>query len=94
MKKQSILITSLIFIVIVLSLVQVVLSNSLSTTGLDLYNIDNQVLAIKNENSSIREKLLSETSLTEIASKAAEEGYIAENSHVFVGSSIPVAVKP
>lgn len=94
MKKQSALITSLITIIIVLSLVQITLSNSLSTTGIDLSLIQEEVQAYKSQNSILREKLLLTTSYTQLASISATLGFAHQKSRVYVGKSLPVALKP
>ena len=94
MKKGAIFISILLTIIIGLSLVQVILSNSLSTTGLDLSRIEKETKLYKNENAVLREKLLIATSLSEIASKAAALGFSQNKSRVFVRTSMPIAVKP
>ena len=92
MKKN--IITSIIFIIIVLSVVQVAVSNSLSTTGIVLSRFDRDVSYYAKENAALRETLLLTQSLTFVASKAATLGFIEEKSQIVIGTSLPVALKP
>ncbi len=95
MKQQSkILITIIISIVIVLSVVQVTVSNSLSTTGITLSKIEQETSLYKQENALLREKYLLYGSFTQIASKAAALGFIEGRSQVVVGNIVPIAAAP
>ncbi len=94
MKKQSILISTIIVIIIVLSVVEVGVSNSLSTTGVVLSGLEQDVSFYKKENLVLKQKLLLTSSLTQVASKAAELGFVKEKSQFFVSTSLPVASKP
>lgn len=80
-------------VILFLSLVQVILSNSLSTTGIDLSKIEEEVSIYKNENYVLREKLLLATSLTQVASSAAVLGFTNSKSNIYIDSSVPVAIK-
>ena len=93
MKKQSIFITTIIITVIFLSIVQVVVSSSLSITGIDLSLIEKKGNVYKTENSILKEKLLYASSLSQIASKAATLGFVESSSIVVIRSSLPVAIK-
>ncbi len=94
MKKQNVLLSTIIVIIIILSIVQVGVSNSLSTTGVVLSGLEQDILFYKKENAVLREKLLVTSSLTQVASKAAELGFVEGKSQLFVSKSWPVAVKP
>lgn len=95
MKKQGIFfITTVVAIVIALSIGQVVVANSLSTTGITLSNIEKEITAYSLENSLLKEKLLAEGSLQHIASKAATIGFVETKSQIVIGSSLPIAIKP
>ena len=94
MKKQNVFLSSVIVIVIILSVVQVGVSNSLSTTGIVLSRLEQDIHFYKKENSVLREKLLLLSSLTQVASKAASFGFVVEKAPLFVSKSLPVAVKP
>lgn len=94
MKKSSVFITSIVFLVIVLSVIQVVVSNNLSTTGPVLSTFEQDLKTYKRENALLREKFLLASSLTNIASKAATLGFSEAKSQIVIKSSLPVALKP
>lgn len=80
-------------LVIILAVVQVVVSNSLSTRGVGLDSLDQQVALYKKDNALVKEKLLKISSLDYVASSAARIGFVEEKSRIFVSSSLPIAVK-
>ncbi len=92
MKRYTVIVIT--FIIIVLSIIQVVVSSSLSTTGIELAKLESQVNDYKKDNSLKREKLLVDSSLTQIASRAAETGFIEEKLQVYIKNQLPVAAKP
>lgn len=95
MKKQTRLLISIIVIVIVvLSVAQVAVSNSLSTTGITLSELDQEISQYKKENVLLREKFLIKSSLTNISSTSASLGFSEGKSQIVIGSSIPIAAKP
>lgn len=95
MKKQTrLLITIIVSIVIVLSVVQVAVSNSLSTTGITLSRIEQEIKLYKRDNAFLREKFLVSGSLLQIASKAANLGFVEGKSQLVVGTTLPIAIKP
>lgn len=91
MRKPKIILLINFSIIIFLILIQVVVSNSLSTTGLNLSSIDKGIEAYKKENILLKEKLLSLSSLTNIASEAARIGFVDDKSSIFVSSVVPIA---
>lgn len=93
MKKPKLFIATLVIIMIFLSVVQVVVSNSLSTTGQMLGKLDKEIQSYKKENTLLKEKLLSVSSLTNVASEAAHLGFVENKSNVFLTAPLPLAVK-
>jgi cell division protein FtsL len=93
MRKPIVFIILIITIVITLSIVQVTVSNSLSTTGIELAKIEEKITFYKRQNAILHEKVLVASSFTTIASKAAEMGFIDKQSRLFLPNS-PLAVKP
>lgn len=93
MKKPLILFTLLLSVVVVLAISQVVISNSLSTRGVGLDSLDQQIAVYKKKNALIKEKLLEISSFNYIASSAARIGFIEEKSRIFVSSSLPIAIR-
>lgn len=94
MKKSLFFLQALIFFVVLLSILQVVVSNSLSTTGVTLGKLEDEINIYKRENQLLKEKLLSTSSLFYIASEAATLGFVEGKSQVFLSSPLPLAVKP
>lgn len=93
MRKPVLFIVLIIGIVVSLSIVQVSVSNNLSTTGVELAKIEEQIDLYKKENSVLQEKLLIASSFDTIASKAGEMGFVEEKSRVFLKKP-PLAVRP
>lgn len=83
-----------ICIVVGLSIVQVTVSNSLSTTGIELGKIEEQISSYRNENARLSEKLLTLSSFDTIASKAADMGFIEEKTHIVLTKPLPIAARP
>ncbi len=94
MKKPFLFLTFLIITVIGLSLLQVVVSNSYSTTGILLEKIDRDVTFYKEENAKIKEKLLIASSYTQISSQASVLGFMDQKSEIYLNTPLPLAVKP
>lgn len=85
---------SIILIVIVLlSIVQVVVSNRIATTGVTLSKLSEEVGTYKKQNAILREEILSSSSLMHIASEAARLGFVQSESELVL-SSPPLARKP
>lgn len=80
MKKPILFIVLIITIIVSLSIVQVTVSNNLSTTGVELAKIEEKITQYKKENALLQEKLLIASSLDTIASKAAGMGFVEEKA--------------
>jgi cell division protein FtsL len=91
MKRTRLLIGSIFGLVIFLSVVQVTASNRISTTGIELAKLQNELRDVKRQNTLLREKILSQSSLTEIASKAGELGFVEAKNTVFISHPLPIA---
>ncbi|HSX40239.1 MAG TPA: hypothetical protein VLF68_01360 [Candidatus Saccharimonadales bacterium] len=93
MRKPSIIIASLIGIILVLSIAQIVVSTRISTTGIALGSIETQTQALKTENLLLNEKILTLSSLTHIASQAAQIGFTTKTAQIVLSNSQPIAIK-
>ena len=93
MKRSISFLTFLIGIIIFLSVVQVMVSSRLSTTGAEIGKLQEEIKKYEKENSILSENLLLTTSLTTIASNAAEIGFIETKSQFFLTTPLPLAVK-
>lgn len=93
MKKPTLIIAIIFFIVAALSIVQVLVSNSFSTQGVLLSKLENEIKNYTNENAFLNEKLLLASSLTNIASEASQLGFEKVGSLVLPTSPLPLALK-
>ncbi|MDP3988457.1 MAG: hypothetical protein Q8P80_04940 [Candidatus Levybacteria bacterium] len=93
MKKPAIFITFLGLIVIFLTIVQVVVSNRLSTTGNNLWELEEKVAYYEKQNAVLKEELLTVSSLNNIASTAGQLGFVEDKSQIFLSAPLPLAVR-
>lgn len=94
MKKSSFIISVFVGIIILLSIVQGAVSNKLSTKGVMVGVIEEQVNYYKTENAILSEKLLSYSSFTNVTQKATDMGFEKESKQIVISSSVPLAVRP
>lgn len=93
MKKSLSVLCSLFLFILVLTVVHVVISNRLATTGFALGKYQEEINEYRNQNSVLTEKLLIASSLSHIASSAAELGFVEGQSPIFLSTPLPLAVK-
>lgn len=93
MKKALFILGSVISVILVLVLVNVFVSNTLSTKGLTLSKLDDKIKLYKKENSVLKEQYLSLSSFQNIASKAAERGFVKQKSVVYLNTPLPLALR-
>ncbi len=91
MKKPLYFIAFNIIIIIVLSLVQVVIANSISTTGIELAKLQSEISELKKKNALLHEKILTSASLTKIASAASAMGFEETTSQIVISAPLPLA---
>ncbi len=93
MKKPTFIIFIIVFLIVALFLAKIVVSNNLSTTGLILLRFESQLNSYKIENSNLREKLLSLTSLSHISSESSQLGFVENKNSFTLGKPLPLAIK-
>ena len=93
MKKPISLIILLGLIVVVLLFTRITLVNNISTTGIRLVDIQNQVNDYKKENELLKVQYLQAASYTSIASKAKQLGYVTVKSQVDLAAPLPMAMR-
>lgn len=71
---------------------QVVASNRLSTTGIELEKIQSELAKYKKENAILEEKVLAASSLMNISKKAKELGFVESKSQVYINNPLPLAL--
>jgi len=93
MKKPVFIIVFLSIIVVVLLIARITLVNSISTTGIKLVDIQNQINAYKNQNELLKVQYLQAASYTNISSKAQKLGYVPVKSQVDLAAPLPMAMR-
>lgn len=93
MKKPSLIIGSLLFIILTLSVVRIFISNNVSTSGVVLGKIQEELDMYKFQNSIIAEKFYTAASLTNVSKIAYELGFVDSKSELVLNKQVPVAIK-
>ena len=94
MKKITLVFSLLGSIIFVLLMVQISVSNMLSTGGITLSEIQQQTQDLQRQNAILKEKVLSISSLTYVAEQAEKEGFAPNKMAAVVVSSAqpPIAL--
>lgn len=97
MKRGYILLSLLGLTIVVLSLVQITVSNMLSTGGIELSSVQSQIDNLQKENAILKEQIYSVASLTYIASEAEKLGYVegvnTKSSVLVIANPQPLAIR-
>nr|MBI5456025.1 hypothetical protein [Candidatus Levybacteria bacterium] len=93
MKKPGLMILTLVLVILALSVVKIFISNNVSTSGVVLGKIQEELDKYKFENSIISEKLYVAASLTNVSKEAHDAGFIDSKSDLVLNKQIPVAIK-
>lgn len=91
MKQPVFIIAAILLIIVVLSVLQVVVSNGLSTTGIEVAKVQKEIDIVKKQNAVLKEEVLKQSSLVYIASEAATMGFIESKSMISVFAPLPLA---
>ncbi len=95
MKKGYALLSLLGVAVVVLSLVEISVSNMLSTGGIQLSKVQAQIAIYQRQNALLEEKIYTLSSLTHVAEEAQKLGYVpASKSTLVIANPQPLAIKP
>ncbi len=79
MKRYTFLLGGLMGIIIILSVVQISVSNMLSTGGISLSKMQEEIANYQRDNAMLREKIYTQASLTNISHKADKLGFVQED---------------
>jgi hypothetical protein len=82
----------MVAIIILLTVIRVVVSNSIATNGIALGNIQEELENIKRQNALLKEQILHRSSMTHIASEAATLGFVSEKKEILLIQP-PIALK-
>jgi len=95
MKRTYSILIGIGVMILILSLIQISLSNILSTGGIQIAASQEQIIAYQKENAQLEEQIYSLASLTHIAEEAEKMGYVKDHTTAFVLSNpTPLAIKP
>lgn len=86
MKRTGLLLTIMGSIILLLVVVQMSISNMLSTGGIKLSDIQDEIQSQERQNAILKEKILSISSLTTISQEAQQQGFVPDNSQAMVVS--------
>ena len=93
MKKPALIIIFLMGLIIALSIVKAALYNRLSTSGVFVSRVEEEINSYKTQNAILSEKLLILSSLTNISEKAVKLGFVRDNSLMVLKTSRSLAVR-
>jgi cell division protein FtsL len=91
MKRARFIIPVLTLVIISLSVIHVIVANRLSTTGIDLYEMQAELTKYKKQNIILHEQVLKLSSLDTIASRAAELGFVEPKQNIVIEGQVPLA---
>lgn len=82
------------FLVVILSVLQIIISNRLSHFGKKISELTQKTNEISLENERIKKKIASSSSLTTLSFKAKELGLTKKTEVIYLDKLFPVAQKP
>jgi cell division protein FtsL len=92
MKKPVLLLSFFFAVIVVLSIVRITVLNDISTTGVELVQIENNIDIYKKQNAVLEEQYLQLSSLTNLEAKAKQLGFVPENQNIYLAPP-PLALK-
>lgn len=78
--------------IVVLSIVQLLISNKFSTDGAKLSHLESEIASYKDQNSHLEEEIMQSMSLAHIASQAAEHGFVKQNNITAISAATRIAL--
>lgn len=96
MKRKYVVLSIMVSAIIILSIVQISVSNMLSIGGIQLSQVQQQVKEYQKSNAILKEQIYTVASLTRIDDEATEAGYIqgVGQSTFVIANPQPFAIKP
>lgn len=91
MKKPIFILAFLILLIAGLSVAHVVISNRVSTAGIDLEFLQSEIAKYKKENILIEEKVLEASSLKNIIKNAKKLGFKEPKDYIYLTDPLPLA---
>ncbi|HSX09809.1 MAG TPA: hypothetical protein VLF93_06665 [Candidatus Saccharimonadales bacterium] len=91
MKKPIFIISFLGVVVVALLIARIAMVNSISTTGITLVNIQNQIAEYKRQNELLKVAYLQSASYNTIGKEAKKLGYVPVTSEIDLSAPQPLA---
>lgn len=91
--KHTFLIKTLVIITLFLLAGRVVVSNIISTSGVELGFINEQIAVLRVENDTLKQELFLKSSLENIATEAAKLGFIDKKENFVLNAPLPIALR-
>lgn len=82
-----------LFVIIILLIAQILVSNRYAVSGSKLNELEKQIHAVSDNSELLREKIASASALSTLRTKAADMGYNRKVLPVFLTKELPVALK-
>jgi len=92
-KGETNLIFLVIFLVVILAVTKIIVSNRLATFGQRLTQIDQEKINQKKEKSLLEEKIYQSTSLESVQGRAQALGFEHAEEIIYYGRDVPVALR-
>ena len=92
MRQAKFYITLSVVAIVSLSVARVVVTNTISTNGIDLGRIQQQIYDLKKENAILHEQVLELSSLSHIEDAAENHGFVESKTQVVFSSPLPIAL--
>ncbi len=93
MTRSNIILVVAIVGTVCLSLVQIIFSSAFATDGIELTKLQTAQATLETENSLLRERVYTASSLTTIVAEAEKMGYTEdEKSRLILSSPLPIAL--
>lgn len=93
MRKINLFIIFLIFLVVSLESVSIYLSNKMAADSISVKKLEGEFSSLEQKNQNLKSEFLVLTSFEQVASRAAEVGFIDAKDTITLTSPLPVAVK-
>ncbi len=93
MKRYKAILALLILLILVLGVIRVGISNRISTGGVELGTIEDEISFYRTQNLIYKEKIYTLSSLNHISSEAAKVGFVDSKASLAIGSSLPIAAR-
>jgi cell division protein FtsL len=93
MKRPAYIIILISITIVILAVIRITVVNSISTTGSDLKNLQNQISVYQKENILLKKRYLEATALGNIEKKAKKLGFAGSSSPIYLSAPIPLAMK-